>query len=158
MRRGEVAFTGEVPAGQDLTPISNPAAEYPVLLYDGPFSDGAQGATFKALEGMSSVSGEEATRLLKEFVGADSVTQISLDGESVQDIPCYDFSLVANGYNLSASVTKQGRARHVPFVLERGGSDEFVGDGLHPEDAGVPALRAVMAPWQSTTTRSSTTS
>lgn len=105
---GVVTFSGALPAEQDFSPISNEAADYPVLLYDGPFSDGAQGADFKALEGLGEVTGEEATRLLKEYVGADAVTAITLDGESVQDIPCYDFSLTANGYNLSASVTKKG--------------------------------------------------
>lgn len=105
---GTVTFSGDLATEQDLTPISNEAADYPVLLYDGPFSDGAQGANFKALEGLPEVTGEEATRLLREYVGADAVTQLNLDGESVQDIPCYDFSLTANGYSLSAAVTKQG--------------------------------------------------
>lgn len=105
---GDVTFAADFSGEQDLTPISNPAAEYPVLLYDGPFSDGVQGANFRAIEGLSEVTGEEATRLLREYVGADAVTSITLDGESVLDVPCYDFSLVANGYNLSAAVTKQG--------------------------------------------------
>lgn len=105
---GVVTFSGELTSEQDLAPISNPAADYPVLLYDGPFSDGARGDEFKALEGMDMVTGEEATRLLRAYVGEEAVTAISLDGDSVQDAPCYDFSLTANGYNLSASVTKKG--------------------------------------------------
>lgn len=126
---GEVTFSGAVANEQDLTPISNPAADYPVLLYDGPFSDGAQGADFKALEGLSDVTGEEATRLLREYVGADAVTEISLDGESVQDIPCYDFSLVANGYHLSAAVTKKGG--QVLYLLC---SDDVTGASLSVSD------------------------
>ena len=106
--RGEVDFSGALLNEQDLTPISNPASEYPVLLYDGPFSDGAAGVDFKALSGLPDVTAQDAERLLKEYIGADAVTAIHMDGESALDTPCYDFSLTANGYNLSASVTKKG--------------------------------------------------
>jgi germination protein YpeB len=126
---GEVTFSGQASTEQDLTPITNPATDYPVLLYDGPFSDGAKGANFMALEGMSEVTGDDATRLLKEYVGADAVTYIHLDGESVQDIPCYDFSLTANGYNMSASVTKQGG--RVLYLLC---SDDVKGQNLSVSD------------------------
>jgi spore germination protein len=106
--RGEVSFAGEIAPEQDLSPISNPAAEYPVLLYDGPFSDGLEGADFKALSGTNEISAEEAQRALREFVGADAVSAISYEGESDLETLCYDFNLVANGYHMTASVTKRG--------------------------------------------------
>ena len=42
------------------------------------------------------------------FVGADRVTDISLDGESEIPAPCYEFTLQAGDYALSAGVTRQG--------------------------------------------------
>ena len=54
VERGEVSLDGAPAAGgESLYPLSSPAGEYPTLLYDGPFSDGAQGGAFKALEGLS---------------------------------------------------------------------------------------------------------
>lgn len=95
--------------------ISDPAVEYPTLLYDGPFSDGAAGSDFKALYGLREISAEEATALLTEFIGADSVR---LDGESTPGIPCYEFSLTANGHDMTAAVTKQGG--RVLYMLSSG--------------------------------------
>ena len=101
---GDFEPTGE----EDLYPLDNPASEYPVLLYDGPFSDGRPDGRMLALEGLREVSAEEAQRQLAAFVGADAVTEVRLDGESAIPTPCYDFSLTANGYHLNASVTRQG--------------------------------------------------
>ena len=56
VERGEVSLDSAPAAGDEgLYPLSNPAGEYPTLLYDGPFSDGAQGGEFKALEGLPEV-------------------------------------------------------------------------------------------------------
>lgn len=104
---------GEIVLGADIDSaageaISGSAVEYPTLLYDGPFSDGAKGADFRALDGLREVSAEEAESLLREFAGAESVSAITLDGESTLGTACYEFSLTSNGHELSAAVTKQG--------------------------------------------------
>ncbi len=106
---GEDVFAGDYVSSGDesLYPLTNPAGEYPVLLYDGPFSDGAQGGTFLALEGLSSVTPEEAAKRLTAFMGTQ-LENLSLDGESQIPVDCYDFSFSANGYSLTAGVTKQG--------------------------------------------------
>lgn len=101
--------------------IADAAVEYPTLLYDGPFSDGARGADFRALEGLRQVSAEEAEALLREFAGAEGVSSITLDGESALGTACYEFSLVANGHELSAAVTKQGG--QVLYMLSYGEAD-----------------------------------
>lgn len=101
---GDYAPTG----GEDLYPLNNPASEYPVLLYDGPFSDGRASGRMRALDGQREVSAEEAGQLLSAFVGAEGVAELSLDGESSIPVACYEFSLTVNGYPLSAGVTKQG--------------------------------------------------
>lgn len=104
---GEVALDGSAASGDEtLYPLSNPAAEYPTLLYDGPFSDGIVGDEFKALKGLPTVTADEAKQSLSAFIGG--VTEIVLTGEGSVPVDCYEFDLTANGYPLSASVTKQG--------------------------------------------------
>lgn len=107
LERGEAVLDGTQAAGDEsLYPLSNPAAEYPTLLYDGPFSDGIIGDKFKAIEGLPQVSADEAKQALSAFIG--NVTRIELIGEGSVPVECYEFDLTANGYPLSAGVTKQG--------------------------------------------------
>ena len=104
---GEAVLDGASTAGDEsLYPLTNPAAEYPTLLYDGPFSDGVLGDAFKALAGLPNVTADEAQQSLAAFIG--NVTRISLTGEAAAPVDCYEFTLTAGGYSLSAGVTKQG--------------------------------------------------
>ena len=109
--RGEAVFDAEDfgASGQEsLYPITSPAGEYPVLLYDGPFSDGRADGEFKALEGRPAVSAEDAQAALTAFIGANQLSSIELTGESSIPVDCYEFSLRVGGYDLSAGVTKAG--------------------------------------------------
>lgn len=105
---GEVTLDGVLTQDQDLSPITDPASAYPALLYDGPFSDGAVGNEFLHMEGLEEVTADEAGRLLKEFIGAENVKKITLDGESKLPTPTYEFSILAGGREMSAGVTKRG--------------------------------------------------
>ena len=105
---GQWPLTDRLIQLESLSGESAPAVDYPTLLYDGPFSDGATGSEFKALADMDEISAREAEQLLRNYVGADRVTKIALDGESSLPTPCYGFSLEAGGYHLSAAVTKMG--------------------------------------------------
>lgn len=107
VERGETLLNAAPAAGDEsLYPLTNPAAEYPTLLYDGPFSDGLLGDDFKSLRGLPEVTADEARQSLSAFIG--NVTEITLTGEGSVPVACYEFDLVANGYPLSAGVTKQG--------------------------------------------------
>ena len=104
---GEIALNAENAAeSADFAPISNPAAEYPTLLYDGPFSDGATGDRYRALEGMNAVTRDEAEKALRAYFG--NVSEIHFVQESSVPIEVYEFALTAGGYSMSAAVTKQG--------------------------------------------------
>lgn len=121
VERGEISLDDAQSARtDDYAPLSNTAADYPTLLYDGPFSDGADGETFLALDGLADVSADEAQQRLTAFLGG--VTQIKLTGEGSIPVDCYEFSLTANGYPLSAGVTKRGG--EVLYVLCETGVDE----------------------------------
>ena len=107
VERGEAVLDAAPAAGDEsLYPLSSPAAEYPTLLYDGPFSDGAQGSEYRALNGLAEVTAQEAQKSLTALLG--KVESIVLTGEGSVPVACYEFELTAGGYPLSAGVTKQG--------------------------------------------------
>lgn len=107
VERGEATLDGSMAAGDEqLYPLTQPAADYPTLLYDGPFSDGARGTELKALQGLSIVSAEEAQRKLTAFF--EDVADVTFTGESAIPAECYEFSFTAGGTPMTAGVTKQG--------------------------------------------------
>lgn len=92
---------------------TEPTVDYPVLLYDGPFSDGAD-------TGPMRVSGEdvdeaEAARRLSQYIGAERVASVRQVGESNLQASCYEFELETESGRLFAGVTKTGG--HVLYML-----------------------------------------
>ncbi len=137
VEKGEVALdSAPVSRTEDLAPLNNPAAEYPTLLYDGPFSDGLRRDEFRALEGLPEITAEEARQSLSAFVGG--VTEITLTGEGSVPVACYEFDLTANGYPLSAGVTKQGGK--ILYIL----CDADVGEGGFTTDQLLDAAQAFL--------------
>ena len=129
--RGEAVFSpeGGAQAEGDLTPISNPAAEYPTLLYDGPFSDGRADGEYKSLANLAEVDEPAARAALAAFLSVDAA-DIAPAGESDIPVPCYEYALRRGGYGLSAGVTKAG-ARVLYVLCE----DDVQGDALSPDTA-----------------------
>ncbi len=106
--RGEVRFdesdfsaTGD----ESLYPLSSEAGEYPVLLYDGPFSDGSQAGTYALLSSQREISRADAEARLRAFLPVDELTYL---GESRPEVDVYEFHIVSSGYPISAGVTKRG--------------------------------------------------
>ena len=93
-------------------PLSNAASDYPALLYDGPYSDGASSGNYEILKFADEISASEAESVLKSFVPARNIVYL---GEDNPEIPCYEFSLRNGKYKLSAAVTKAGG--HVLYLL-----------------------------------------
>ena len=137
--KGEAVFDGALEAtGQEnLAPITNPAGEYPVLLYDGPFSDGRSDGDFKTLRGLAEVDEPTARQRLTAFLG-QQVRDIELTGEGSVPVDCYEYSLQMGDYRLSAGVTKAGG--EVLYLL----CDSDVGDVNITQDAAVDAARAFL--------------
>jgi len=102
---GEATFSGEIADADIFSPITDPAAEYPTLLYDGPFSDGRTGDDFKALEGLDEISSDDAAKVLKSYMDAEN---ISFDGENIIGTAVYEFSFASHGREMYAAVTKKG--------------------------------------------------
>lgn len=106
---GEPVFgDGSVTVTATQAPDENqPAVDYPVLLYDGPFSDGNTNREIN-LPGPE-VSQDEATRMLTEFVGADRVENVNYTGDSQIFSSCYEFDVkLKDGNVLTAGITKSG--------------------------------------------------
>lgn len=109
--RGEAVFTDddrEATGRESLYPITNPAAEYPALLYDGPFSDSRRDGEYKFLKGLANVDEAQARRSLSRFLGMEDARAISFIGESSIPVPCYEYTVEYGEYLLEAGVTKAG--------------------------------------------------
>lgn len=120
--RGEVAFDAEdfgETGGESLYPLTNEAGEYPVLLYDGPFSDGAQGGRYEMLANLAELSRGEAEARLRAFLPVDELTYL---GESHPEVDVYEFHVVSGGYGISAGVTKRGG--QILYLLPETGETE----------------------------------
>ena len=138
---GEDIFAGDMgETGQEsLYPLTDPAVPYPALLYDGPFSDAAGQTEYRALAGLPDVDAAGAERALRAYLGAGAVTELRLEGESSIPVDCYEFSVTANGYSMSASVTQAGA--QVLYMLP----NEDVTDVALTDAQGVEAARAFLA-------------
>ena len=137
--RGEAVFgdgDADVPAG-GFEPITNPAAAYPVLLYDGPFSDGRADGEFKALAGLRNVDEAAARRALADHLDVP-VDQVIPTGTEDIDVPCYAYRLQKGDYALTAAVTAAG-ARVLYALCESG-----VAEANLSRDAAVAAAAAFL--------------
>lgn len=123
--RGELVFEvtdTSVKAVRDLQQESQPMVEYPVLLYDGPFSDSRpEGAIL--LSGPT-VDAAQAQEALLEFIGRDRVSGIKFSGESNVLDKCFEFEVQTENGMLTAGVTQKGG--HVLYVLPEQGNTEVL--------------------------------
>ncbi len=118
--RGEVVFESDataVKAVNNLREESQPMVEYPVLLYDGPFSDARQDLG-NSLIGQP-VDVNRAQQTLTDFVGAERIQSIRYSGESNILSKCYEFEIETPENTLTAGVTQIGG--HVLYMLPEQG-------------------------------------
>jgi len=89
-------------------------AEYPTLLYDGPFSDGLREHKLEALTG-GDVTQERAIELARAFIGAGRIDSIAVTGESNVPVHSYDIDAQTSDGTLYLSLTQRGG--HVLYML-----------------------------------------
>jgi len=120
---GEAVFDAEDFAetgDETLYPLTGGAGQYPVLLYDGPFSDGAAIGSFEQVKNAPGVSLAEAEARLRAFIPVDELTYT---GESHPELDIYEFRIRSGEYYISAGVTKQGGK--ILYLLPENGEDEI---------------------------------
>ena len=88
--------------------LNNASVDYPVLLYDGPFSDGRGEKTLRALEGQAEITADEAKQAARRFIGEERISALWLTGEGDVPAPCYEMSAYVDEGIVSLAVTKQG--------------------------------------------------
>ncbi len=106
--RGESAFDADsfTPTeSEPLHPLTAVAGDYPVLLYDGPFSDGETSGEYEYLADMALMSMQQAEENLRSYIDCDRVTYV---GDSRPEVEAYEFSVRSGDYTISAIVTKRG--------------------------------------------------
>ena len=111
----DFAETGD----ETLYPLTGDAARYPVLLYDGPFSDGEAMGDYPMLKGAREISRAEAEERLRAFIPVD---EIAYTGSSHPEVDCYEFRLVSGGTAIAAGVTKLGG--HILYLLPENAGGE----------------------------------
>ena len=100
----------QAPEGEE----NSPAVDYPVLLYDGPFSDARSNQQVQPSG--QQVSQDEAMKLLTDFIGPERARSVNYTGDSDIFSSCYEFAAqLKDGNTLTAGVTKAGG--HVVYML-----------------------------------------
>jgi len=105
---GEAVFSADDYAAtgdETLYPLTGEASQYPVLLYDGPFSDGSDSGSYDLILRKPQITREEAESRLRAFIPVDELT---FTGESHPEVDCYEFSVRSGEYIISAGVTRKG--------------------------------------------------
>ena len=84
-------------------------AEYPTLIYDGPFSDGRQEGQARGLDSRV-YTAEEALQRAIDYVGKDQVTLSARTSDTGGPVASYGFVLDTNDGRLTVHVTQKGGA------------------------------------------------
>lgn len=100
------------PISEKFTNIQKQITEYPVLIYDGPFSDNNLEITPK-VNNEKEISQAEAEDIVKKVVGVDKVESIGLKDTKAQTrIEAFSFNVKVKGRskdeNISCEVSKKG--------------------------------------------------
>ncbi len=101
-------------------------ADYPTLLYDGPFSDGVLQKESALLADAKEITHTQAKQLAADVLGADNANQVIEDGENAGKIATYNFYYEGK----EVQITKKGG--YVKLML----CDSFAGESIYSgEDA-----------------------
>ncbi len=92
--------------------IESKFADYPSLIYDGPFSSHIENSKPQLLKGQREYTKEEAAARLKEIVGKERYGKVTFLGENTGKTPSYSFSVKPDesDRNISVELTKAGNA------------------------------------------------
>ena len=110
IQRGENPFENVSEVHEAAVPLSmrsEPAIEYPSLLYDGPFSDGRRVDQLRALDD-TIYTAEQALEIARAFIGEERVLSARMTGTASIPAACYEITVQVKEGELSMAVTRQG--------------------------------------------------
>lgn len=87
--------------------LENLSAEYPELIYDGPFSDGQTETEVKGLSG-EEITAARAKEIFKEIFGEYGITDIEDAGETSGKFECFNVRAMSDGAPVYAQISKIG--------------------------------------------------
>ena len=87
--------------------LQNLSADYPELIYDGPFSDGQANRQVKGLSG-EEITPAEAEKIFTSIFNGFGITDVKEDGETEGRFKTYNFTAMADDHEIYAQITKQG--------------------------------------------------
>lgn len=98
--------------------IEKEFADYPSLIYDGPFSDHISNAQPMYIRDMPEITQDEAKLKVIAFLGSDKVQDAQFTGETDGRIKTYNFNVITSDEKreITVSITKQGGI--VEFILD----------------------------------------
>lgn len=103
------AFDGEGRLFDDFGGYTDPAADVPKEIYDGPFAENTKGEKAIALEGEEEISSDKAEQLAKQYFEDYKVKSVHCSGEAVSGkLTCYNVKLETERGELFAQLSKQG--------------------------------------------------
>lgn len=94
----------------DFTQAEEAFADYPTLIYDGPFADAVLNKESQLLKNADEISREKATETAKNILGAAS-EDLNIKSDEVGNIPCYVF----NFGEKNIAITKKGG--YIAYIL-----------------------------------------
>ena len=94
---------------ENLSGAEDSMADYPALIYDGPFSEHIQSAKPKMLEASQEVTEKEAQMRAVAFFGDENIDNVKFQGELGDGIKAYSFSVNrGKDTDVTVEVTKKG--------------------------------------------------
>ena len=108
--------------------LESNATNYPHMIYDGAFSDGTEGDSAKALEGLEEVSKMKSQEIVKGYFAEYNINNFELVGESTgKVIETYNFEGEDNdGNQISVQISKKG-GKLVEFNYFKDCSGKLIG-------------------------------
>lgn len=135
LRFGDIKNTGNKLFGSNqmamasgMEEVEKKFADYPTLIYDGPFSDHVQNASPALLKDKPELSVEDATKRAAEVIGSERAVNLQFTGESAGTLPGYTFSATPdendNNRVVNVELTKVNGA--ISWMLD----NRFVGESV----------------------------
>lgn len=92
---------------ENFNELQNLSVQYPELIYDGPFSDGANRKEIKGLNG-AEITKAEAKEIFTKIFAEYGLKDVDLSGETTADIEAYNVIATSKGQQLFAQISKKG--------------------------------------------------